>query len=388
MKKTLLATTALVGASLLAAPANAGTVGSRDQMNVTLGGIFWFSAYLKDEDVSTLNRGVGFTVSESEVWFGASATADNGIKYGVNIELNGGAADGTAADEAWAFLDSDAWGRIELGDQDDATNRMQLGAWNAAKGAGGPFGGLGDLNTVFGGAGSDALQARADWQVLTTSDATKATYFSPRFSGFQIGASWTPDSGAASGGAAVADSDSDGDLENVFGVSANYVGKFDNVGVGVSVGWEGGTDETAGGAENEDLSVFGVGGRVDFAGFTVGAHYRDYGDTFLTAAQTAAGADSGNQWSVGAGYQAGPWGVSAWYLKGEKDNSTLTSAAGATDTEIVRYGLGAGYAVAPGWALRAELTFLKHDNPTTAAGVGGTTDNDAKGFLLVNRFRF
>ena len=137
MKKTLLATTALVGASLLAAPANAGTVGSRDQMNVTLGGIFWFSAYLKDEDVSTLNRGVGFTVSESEVWFGASATADNGIKYGVNIELNGGAADGTAADEAWAFLDSDAWGRIELGDQDDATNRMQLGAWNAAKGAGG-----------------------------------------------------------------------------------------------------------------------------------------------------------------------------------------------------------------------------------------------------------
>jgi len=393
MKKTLLATTALVGASLLAAPASAGTVGSKDAMNVTLGGVFWFSAYIKDEDVSNNNgRGYGFTVSESEIHIGASATADNGIKYGVNIELNAGAADATAADEAWAFLDSDAWGRIELGDQDDATNRMQLGAWNATKGAGGPFGGLGDLNTVFGGNGTDNLQSRADWQVLTTSDATKATYFSPRFSGFQIGASWTPDSGAASGGGAVADSDADGDFENVIGLSANYVGKFDEVGVGVSVGWEHGDDEVANPqafapTTGEDLDIWGIGGKVDFAGFTVGAHYRDYGDTFLTAAQTAAGADSGNQWSVGVGYQAGPWGVSAWYLAGEKDN-TNTSPAGARETEINRYGLGAGYAVAPGWALRAELTFNNVDNATTAAGVGGTTDNDGKGFLLVNRFVF
>ena len=40
MKKTLLASTALVGAALLAAPASAGTVGSKDAMSVTLGGTF------------------------------------------------------------------------------------------------------------------------------------------------------------------------------------------------------------------------------------------------------------------------------------------------------------------------------------------------------------
>jgi len=389
MKKTLLATTAIVGATLLAAPANAGTVGSRDSYAVTLGGVFWFSAYVKDEDVSAANgRGYGFTVSESEVHVGASATADNGIKYGVNVELNAGAADGTAADEAWAFLASDAWGRVELGDQDDATNRMQLGAWNAVKGAGGPFGGLGDLNTVFGGVGGngDGFLARADWQVFTTSDATKATYISPRFSGFQIGASWTPDSGAASGGSAVANSDANGSFENTLGLSANYVGNFDDVRVGVSVGWEHGTDENGAtnAAEIEDLDIWGIGGNVSFAGFTVGAHYRDFGDTLLTGVQTAAGADAGDQWSVGVGYQAGPWGVSAWYLTGEMDN---TNAAART-TELTRYGLGAGYAVAPGWALRAELTFLDHENARTAVGVGGTTDNDGKGFLLVNRFVF
>lgn len=389
MKKTLLASTALVGAALMAAPASAGTVGSKDALNVTLGGTLWFAVVLKDEDVSAgQGRGYRFTVNESEVHVGASNTADNGIKYGVSIELNGGGGDGTAADEAWAFLDSDVWGRIEMGDQDDVSNRMQLGAWNAHKGLGGPFGGLGMLVTGWGGVGTDTLQARADWQVLTSTDATKVNYFSPRFSGFQVGASLTPDTGVTS--ATLADTDNDGDEENVLGLAANYVGKFDEVGIGLSAVGEFGTGETASGssAAQEDLSIWGVGGKVDFAGFTLGAHYRDYGDTFLTTALTAAGADSGDQWSVGLGYKAGPWGISAWYLEGEKDNSTTASAAGATTTEISRIGFGAGYTVAPGWLLRADLEFLSHDNITTAAGTGGTTDNDGTGFLLTNMFIF
>jgi outer membrane protein OmpU len=80
-------------------------------------------------------------VNEAEVYVSASNTADNGIKYGVDIELNADAADGSAADEAYAYLDSDQWGRLELGDQDDATNRMSLGSQNAHKGLGGPTGG-------------------------------------------------------------------------------------------------------------------------------------------------------------------------------------------------------------------------------------------------------
>ena len=387
MKKTLLATSALVGASLLTAPASAGTVGSADMMNVSVGGIMWFSAYVKDEDVTAnQNRGYGFTVSESEVWVNASSKADNGMSYGLRIELNGGAADATAADEASVFLSGD-WGRLDLGDNDDATNSMQVGAWNATKGAGGPFGGLGDLNTVFNGNGTDNLISRADWQVFTTSDATKATYKTPNFSGFQVGVSWTPDSGESSGGAATADSDADGDFENVMGLAAMYRGKVGDTSVAVSAGWETGTDEGATGAEIEDLDIMGIGASVGMGGFSVGAHYRDYGDSFLTAAQTAAGADSGSQWSLGVGYQAGPWGISAWYLKGEKDN-TNTSNANARETEVTRYGIGAGYAVAPGWSLRGELTFNNIDNATTAVGVGGTTDNDGKGFLLVNRFVF
>jgi len=128
MKKTLLASSALVGAALIAAPAYAGTVGSKDAMSVNVSGMLWFSVALADEDISAgRGRGYRFQINESEVHVNARNTADNGISYGVSLELNGGAGEG-GTDEAWVFLSSDSWGRLELGDQDDATNRMRLGS--------------------------------------------------------------------------------------------------------------------------------------------------------------------------------------------------------------------------------------------------------------------
>ena len=388
MKKTLLASTALVGAALLAAPANAGTVGSKDAMSVSLMGTLWFSVSMYDEDVSAGNgRGYRFGVNESEIHVQAKNTADNGITYGVTVELSAGAADGTAADEAWAFLASDSWGRLELGDQDDATNRMRFGSQNAHKGLGGPVGGLGSNLTLFNGFGGEGMGARADWDNNTTSDDTKATYFTPRFSGFQLGASLTPDSGIVSGTGGLLDTDNDGDFENVVSLGANYVGKFDEVGVGLSIVGQFGDDEDAAGAEGEDLSIWGVGGKVNFAGFSLGAHYSDFGETGITVANARAGADAGSVWSVGVGYQAGPWGVSAWYTDHEKDNAN-TSPAGALNTELTRIGFGAGYTVAPGWLLRADLEFMSHDNISNGTGTGTVTDNDARGFMLTNMFIF
>jgi len=250
MKKTLLASTALVGAALLAAPANAGTVGSKDAMSVSLSGTLWFSVSMYDEDVSAGNgRGYRFGVNESEIHVKAQNTADNGITYGVMVELSAGAADGTAADEAYAFLESDSWGRLELGDQDDATNRMRFGSQNAHKGLGGPVGGLGSNLTLFNGFGGEGMGARADWDNNTTSDDTKATYFTPRFSGFQLGASLTPDTGIVSGTGGLLDTDNDGDYENVVSLGANYVGNFDEVGVGLSIVGQFGDDEDAAGAD-------------------------------------------------------------------------------------------------------------------------------------------
>ena len=51
MKKALLASTALVGAALLSAPAQAGTVGSGDNLAVSLRGVMFFQASFLDEDL-------------------------------------------------------------------------------------------------------------------------------------------------------------------------------------------------------------------------------------------------------------------------------------------------------------------------------------------------
>ena len=378
MKKALLASTALVGAALLSAPAYAGSVGSGDNLAVKLSGFMWFQANVLDEDNQTgYGRGYRFKIPETEIHINASNTADNGIKYGVSIELEANTDASNNGDEVWAFLSGD-FGRLEMGDQDDATNRMLVGAFQAHQGISGPFGGLGGIAPAFH-LSIPTFLSRTDWQVSTTSDATKIIYFSPRFSGFQVGASFTPDSGQ--NGANWTETDSDGDFEKVFGLGANYTGKFDDVGVSVSVLYETGEDEDANGANNlEDLEVLHVGAKVDFGGFTVGANWRDNNETQISTADSALGEDAGEYWAVAAGYKQGPWGISAWYSEGEKDNASTDAES---KTSVERWGIGGRYAIAPGWQIRADYNHVDEENDS-----GANTDNKAKAFMLTNMFNF
>lgn len=373
MKKALLASTALVGAALLSAPAYAGSVGSGDNLAVKLSGLIFFQASFLDEDVSAgYGRGYRFNIPEAEIHINASNTADNGIKYGVAVEIEVNTSATNNADEVWAFLSGD-FGRIELGDQDDASGRMNLGSHNATKGAASTAGGLTSHDSIFHGStktAKDRYISRSDVQAFLTGDSTKVIYFTPRFSGFQAGASFVPDTG--SNGADFSEQDNDGSYENGLGLGLNYVGKFDDVGVGASI-----TYATAESSAKEDMEVLAIGAKVDFAGFTVGANWHDMNDTNLTTAETAAGEDAGTFWAVAAGYKQGPWGVGAWYSRGERDASTTV------ETTLTRWGVGGQYAVAPGWTV--YLDYVKNDHENIE---GATTDNDSNGIALTQIFKF
>ena len=381
MKSFLLSTSALATAVVIGTAAQAGSVGSKDAMSVSLGGEFRFYAGMADQDVSAgRGRGYSLNVDEAEVFVEASNTADNGILYGVSFELNAGAADNTAADEAYAFIDSEVWGRLELGDNDDATDRMYVESDDALVGRLGPDGDAADYFNFGGAIGATGNSV--------TGDATKAIYFTPRFGGFQIGASLTPDSGQNSGNFGM-DADNDGDYENVMSYGAKYAGKFDEIGVSLSFTGLNGDDEDAvnGSAITvEDANIWAIGGKVDFSGFSLAANFVDFSETNITTANANNGADAGSTWSVGVSYAAGPWGVSAWYLDHQKDNAT-TSPAGARESEITRIGFGVGYTVAPGWKLTGDVEIFSHDN-ISKDGAGTTTDNDGRGFMLTNMFIF
>jgi len=376
-KKTLwLSTSALVGAAMIATPAMAGQVGSKDALSVTLGGELRFQVGVVDQDVSnTAGRGYQFKVDESEIRIGAEATADNGLKYGVNIELNAGAADATSADEAYAFIDSTNWGRVELGDQDDATDRMYVESDDVLVGRAGPDGDVADF-IAFGTGGGISATGNT-----VTGDATKVTYFTPRFAGFQVGGSLTPDTGQASGGGAVANSDANGDFENVLGIGANYEGKFDDVSFVLSLTGEFGDSETATGADTEgDLETIAVGATVNFAGFGLGAGYVDLAEQGQTAAAMAGGADSGSYYTIGGSYKTGPWGVSLNWFESSKSNT-----AGVSDTDIQIISLDVAYAVAPGWEINLSANMAEADNINATAV---PVNNDGTVVIISNQFDF
>ncbi len=357
MKKALLATTALAGASLLATSAVAGTPTVGDNLEVSISGTVRFSVAYGSADIDTNSRGYSFTTDESEVAFNAKATSDSGIDYGLSIEIQTQPNDTQNADEAWVFLAGD-FGRVELGDQDGASDRLFVGGEDVTAGRGG-FDGPVSRHFSFGGA------ARTGPGVSITGDAPKAIYFTPRVAGFQAGVSWTPDTGAI-GSSISTDLAGGTDFENVVSVGANYSQTFGDVTVTVAGTAEFGDAEDQ--VLQEDAEIWGVGAKVDFAGFSVGGGYADFNDTGITKANTAAGADAGTWWDVAASYTTGPWTASVGAFFGSNDNTT-----GLGESEVDIYSIGVTYKFAPGLDIKGDYNFIDVDNAGTATDNEGST---------------
>jgi len=374
MKKILLASTAIVGGALMASSAaHAGNVTAGDNYAVSINGIHRFMIGQYDHDQSTgFGRGYGFSAPFTEVHVKAMAQADNGIKYGVTIEIETRGDTGTVADEFYAIVEGDSWGRVELGGNDGAADRMNISGHSALVATGGYNNGLGIRQFLNGFTNTtDLSRWDGSTSVTASSDSVKVIYFTPRFAGFQLGTSLTPTTSNNGRGATLETGN-----ENLVELGANYVGKFGDVGLTVAGTYQkAGSSSTAAGAVLEDLESWSTGAKVDFAGFSLAAGYQDLGESGLTAAQTAAGQDAGQIWNVGLGYKTGPWGVSAGYQYGERD-----LAAGNADVGVII--LGAQYAVAPGWTAMAELGLWDvNEGPNTA-------NNDKEVFMIVNQFVF
>lgn len=379
LKSILLGSTAIAGAALLAAPAYAGSAQTGDNYTLELSGELEHNISIYDQDVSDgRGRGYRFSMEDLEVYIHAGAKADNGIKYGIRLELNANPDDTTAADEAWAYISGDRWGHLELGDNDDAADRMFVNAESVMAANAGWDGRMFDVvNTGTAGGITDSF-------VSNTGDASKIIYFTPRIAGFQLGASLTPDTGH--NGLSAVERDDDGDFENVVDLGVNWEGSFGDFGILLSATYETGSGEpnTSAGANTntsvEDPEVWSIGGKVTFGGFALAAGYADFNETGLATAVSATGADAGNWWNVGASYATGPWTVSLAYLDTTKDNG---GGLGSTDWQVISAGVT--YNLAPGWNLSGEIDVFEGDNINATAV---PVDNDGTVFLITNGFYF
>jgi predicted porin len=369
---------------------------------VRLGGFFDFSMGNVQDDAdkaSFRNQNGGVNTAkararndfrtESEINLYADGVAANGMRYGAVFELQmdnvaGGSGTAVDYDELYGFVKG-SWGELRFGQEDHAANLMQVRRpstlWMGSDDAWDEFvvqsGTFGSAPYIMSG-------------ITDGSDATKLIYLSPQFMGFDVGASYAPNSGEGER-TQLADSTTTfqrdrTSTENQISAALRYRGTFGDVGVQAAMTgyWADAAQLSANGAalatKPQNINAYLAGLVLRAYGFQVGGEYAwgKYNTTVGNGALNP-GLDGSNHWLVGAVYTIGAFQVGAQYGKGTQDNGTSTTGAALSDRTQTYLGLGVSYTLAPGMTLFANYNQVEDENLPTAApssraaGGAGTT---------------
>jgi outer membrane protein OmpU len=341
--KRLLGSTALVSASLLMS----GSALAQEEMEVAglevvLGGYTEFLVQAGDKNTITNgghDRSYTFAM-DNEVFISAEGATETGILYGSHLELEvgtgglNGSEPNTTVDEVGLFF-SGGFGRIELGREDGAEDVMYVGGEDAQAGTGGIDGDIPNINFV---------------QFTDTGDVAKATYFTPRLAGFQLGVSFTPDYEDNGGENQFQNGNAEG--ENGLGGGINWVGALGALdltlsAVGIWADCESNCDAGGGlgaGFQDEQKS-WAVGGLLGFGGFTLGAGY-NYQDDF------APGTHGNDIINVGLKYGFGAANVSVGWTFNKYDEDLDDSHLFVVSGDV---------GILPGVTLKADVSYNTED---------------------------
>jgi len=393
MKKLLLASTALVGLTMMAAPASAA-------IKLDLGGYFLgYGVNVNDDTADVRNFDLR---RDSEVYVSGETTLDNGTTVGFHTEQDLG-ADGTLTDEVYAYF-SGGWGRVNIGSEDGAAYLLQVGAPSADSNVDGmrvyiqgfneqqnQLAFVGHADGVAG-AGNVDLDATTlgtaygynfalDYDQADFRQTDRLTYLSPKISGFQAGVSWAPEEGqnavgnnvaamAADNGTtqifnldagAVAAAGGTTTYENVWDAAVRWDGEFQGVGIAAGAGYstaglqESTADITAGAAVaagdrgdytlNDGYDSWNVGANLTWNSFSLGGVFkRDQTSILGTINDAVNGAAIGSMditrdtWVVGGAWDNGPYHLGVSYLDAQTENDSLSNSDGvanAADFEFV-----------------------------------------------------
>lgn len=381
MKKTLLGTTALVSAGLIAGPALAS-----DPLAVTVGGSIVTGFYVIDQD----NIGVTafdetkVAVVARNIDIRAEGTLDNGLVAGALAKMQlgndeggvDGGGDAPAANDAtfselYAYLEG-GFGRLELGGTDGAAFKMHYTSPWFVPGNGVDSPNIYNAAATAGGA---SFSSRTSTFSLLAEDDNKISYFTPRIGGFQLGVSYTPDvtinDPAANGFGVGVDN---ANVEEVFEIAGNFAGEFDGFEIGVDGFYVSGEAAGAG----TDPEEYGFGANVAFSGFTIGgAWYESEG--IDSPGQGVADLDEEKEvWTLGISYGTGPWIVGVAYL--ESESSELVGPDNGAENSFLQ--VGGGYSLGAGVDIGLDIQIIS-DTATLGAP---EVDSNSAGLVLAISF--
>lgn len=382
MKKVLLGTSAIALASAFTTQAGAA------EWDVRVGGYMeQFLAYASsDQDNLPDNTNYDGVDSkmDAEIHFRPVITLDNGIRIGARIELEGNTS-GDQIDESYLFV-SGSFGEVNLGSENSAGYKMTYAApdvtfLNVNSGsttAFVPFSGtVNSTNPTTGvtttlRTGADVFRGTLGSTFIENgrnNDANRFTYYTPRFAGFQLGASYARDPNQDSNAQVNIEGQA---LANIVDFGANYVNSFGDFDVAVSGRY--GIAFGGGNTGQDDPTVFGGGLNLGYAGVTIGGSWAEQNNS-------VGGIQDGTAWDAGISYETGPWGFSFTYFNGENvDNESIfNGAANGIDENLDQYLLGATYALAKGVKLGAYGAYIDFSEDTGDAGGAG---DDVDGFII------
>lgn len=343
MKKILLHTCALVAAATISAPA-----AMANDASLMVHGTLDSKIALVDDDTPT--RDDMATIStQSEIGFHGTMTADNGIDFGLDIALEN---DGNSVvfSRQIAFANT-GFGRFELGDGEGAVQRLGIGLPDVGDRTllDGRYAEFSGMKTIGQGLHTGTGEA---YDSMDT--AARLTYFSPRTSGFQFGASFTPDWDDRGS----SNLQSDSGYETALEAAATFTNTVSSVdySVGATVtSLEASSNLKAAGSD--DVLAFSAGLSVGYMGFSGAVGYTHLGDYARMN-----GSDT-SEANFGIGYNAGPYTLAA--------NYALTQVDDASDTDWNTFAVGAGYRLAPGINFTAEVVHYEYSSSIDSDGTVG-----------------
>jgi predicted porin len=189
-------------------------------------------------------------------------------------------------------------------------------------------------------------------------------YFSPRFSGFQVGVSYVPAATINGEGKNFpVQADENSELHDLVSVGANFVESFGNFDVAVAAGYR--IAQSSDG--DDDPEQYSAGVNLGYAGFTVGAS---------VGIEDSDRSTDGTAFDVGATYSTGPWAVGVTGFM-----SSVEGGGGGSDDDLTAVQGGISYAVGPGITASANVLWAEWE------GEAGD-DADGAGVILGMKMGF
>ena len=367
-RQILLGTTAL----MIGAAAAPGIAAAEEQpIRLSING--FLNEFIGVGDVSDnigTNYGNTNIFNDGEINFNGETTLDNGLTFGVSIDLETTNIGGGTIDENFAYVSGD-FGKVEVGSQNFANYTT---FWDVTAPAVGTYINSGWI-TIFvpipsglGTAGT-FLSPLLTTNIDIGNDENQISYYSPRFAGFQFTGGYAPQvGGATTPSNRVANKGTT--YNDAWGVGLNFANEFNGISLGFAAGYNSASVDTGRKALGaKDIQQIKAGASVGFAGFTVAGSYARQLEGAVDATNTFT--NKGTAFDVGAKYETGPWAASVTYFRGEQKDD-VTIAANDTATAVVG---AVSYAVGPGITTSLSVFYGKFEEE------GGGTAKSTLGVL-------